>query len=108
MRHKKTTLVTVWQQDTGGVRDKRGNYPTTVFTTYVRWEKEASVYYGSDGREYRSENRLGVDVELAVGDYLARGDYSGSSSPVSQAIIIKDVKESPNWNGTKFDRWVLL
>lgn len=108
MRHKKTTLVTVWQQDKTQPRDKRGNYPTVVFTTYVRWESRSSAYFGSDGREYRSDNQLGVDDQLFIDDYVMKGDHSASPNPVSGSLTVKDVRESPSWNGKKLDRWVLL
>jgi len=105
MRHKRGTTITVWR---GGALDKWSNPAYTTELIAGRWESETTLYYGSDGREYRSNNRVGVDVDLSIGDFLAVGDHTAEATPVDGAYEIKDFRKSPNWDYTKFDRWVIV
>lgn len=99
-------LITVWQKT--GSLDKWGNPSYDVFTTKVSWEQYSELRYGSDGREFRSNAMLGVDVDLNVGDFVARGDYTASPEPIDGAHEVKEFEKVPNWNYKKFDRWAVV
>ena len=106
MRHKRGDTITVWQG--GGSLDKWGNPSYTVTVAKARWEDRTEMYYGSDGREYRSQSSVGVDFDLSIGDFLVKGDYSAEPAPIDGAFEVKDFRKTPNWNYTKFDRWALV
>lgn len=105
MRHLRGETITIWK---GGALDKWGNPTYSVSLAKARWEDRTELYYGSDGREYRSQSSVGVDVDLAIGDFIAKGDHTSNDSPISGAFEVKDFRKSPNWNYTKFDRWALV
>ncbi len=105
MRHLRGETITIWK---GGALDKWGNPTYSVSLAKARWEDRTELYYGSDGREYRSQSSVGVDVDLAIGDFIAKGDHTTNAEPISGAFEVKDFRKSPNWNYTKFDRWALV
>lgn len=105
MKHVKGDAITWWQ---GGDLDKWGNPSYTVHTLFARWEDSTSTYFGSDGREYRSRSMVGVDIDMSIGDYIAKGHHPEAQAPIPEAQEIKDFRKTPNWNYTKFDRWAIV
>lgn len=105
MRHKLGDVVTLWR---AGSLDKWGNPTYTVSLIRARWEDRSEVYYGSDGRQYRSKSMVGVDVDISIGDFIAKGDHTSSTTPIPGAHEVKDFRKTPNWNYKKFDRWAVV
>lgn len=100
------TNYTRWLTDAGtywppGVPDGFGG--TTAGppeTVAIRWEDKTILYRDSSGNEVTSSAVVYVDRPLALEGSIARGDHTGSSSPISEAREIRQVQTSPSLDGS--------
>ena len=84
-----------------------------------RWEDKAELFVDDTGREAVSRAVVYVDTDLEVGGYLARGDYSASTSttttgeepsftPPEEARPIRKFDKLPNLRYTEYLRTAWL
>jgi len=84
-----------------------------------RWEDRAERFTTEDGREEVSQSVVYVDRDLEVGDYIALGDYSMSTSttttgeepsftPPAGARPIRAFGKLPNLRNTEYLRTAWL
>ena len=99
--------ATYWKST--GERDSFGN---PIFESprivQVRWEDRSELFYDSDGRERRSQSRVGVGEDMSIGDYIQLGSHTAESTPPSGAKEVKDFRNTPDLFAKKHDRWAIV
>jgi hypothetical protein len=109
MKNKLNTNLTLWPVTAGD------GYGGDVFGTAVlikgRWEDRAEKYIGQlDRRESISQAIVFVDRDIAVGDYLCRGDQTAQANPstVPGALKVQQFKKIPDLRDLEYMRRAVL
>ena len=101
--------ATVWVKSAPDGFNKPGfGSPRTIL---VRWADQAVQFIAPDRKEALSRSVVFVGEDLALGDYLALGDQTGTANPLSltnSAWAIQQFDKIPSRKGTKFVRKALL
>lgn len=99
-----------WWRVTGGDGFGGDQFATPVLVK-CRWENKQETYIGQiDRRELISKAVVYLDTDVSVGDYLAPGDLTATSSPVGVATAYKVQRYSktPNLRNLDYVRKVIL
>lgn len=99
--------ITLWSATPDGFG---GNTFAAPVLIKGRWEEKQVMYYSAKGDEVQSKAVVYLDTDVAIGDYIAQDDQTGTAVATnsSGASPVMQFRKSPDLRQHEYERKVIL